>query len=113
MLRGPARALAFLAFGLFGAAAAAGQEGADMRLEDFGFVMRPATTPAQERRLKLLPPRKFVARTANGRRYYIYADPDYCKCAFVGGELAMKNYRDMVSPPPLAPATVGSAARRR
>ncbi len=108
MLKDPARVLAFLAFGLFAGAADAGQEGADMRLEDVGFVMRPATTPAQERRLKLLPPRKFVARTANGRRYYIYADPDYCKCAFVGGELAMKNYRDMVSPPPLAPATVGS-----
>jgi hypothetical protein len=107
MLKYPARIVTFLAFALLGGAAGAGQEGVDMRLEDVGFVMRPATTPAQERRLKLLPPRQFVARTANGRRYYIYADPDYCKCAFVGGELAMKNYHDLVSPPPLAPATVG------
>jgi hypothetical protein len=105
-----ARVLAFLVFGLFGGAAGAGQEGQDMKLEDVGFVMRAANTPAEVERLKLLPPRKFLSRTANGRRYFIYADPDYCKCAFVGNELAMKNYRDMVSPPPQAPMTMGSGS---
>ena len=50
-----ARVLAFLVFGLFGGAAAAGQEGKDMKLEDVGFVMRPANTPAQIDRLRLLP----------------------------------------------------------
>ncbi len=108
MLNVPARVLAFLAFGLLGGAAGAGQEGEDMKLEDVGFVMRPANTPAEVKRLKLLPPRKFLARTANGRRYYIYADPDYCKCAFVGNELAMKNYQNLISPPPQAPMTIGS-----
>jgi hypothetical protein len=106
MLKDRARVLALLFFGLFGGTAQAGQEGQDMKLEDVGFVMRPANTPAEVNRLKLLPPRKFIARTANGRRYYIYADPDYCKCAFVGDELAMKNYRDLISPPPQAPTTV-------
>lgn len=96
MSKGHARVLAVLVFGLFGGAAGAGQEGEDMKLEDMGFIMRPANTPAQVTRLKLLPPRKFVARTANGRRYYIYADPDYCKCAFVGNETAMKNYQNAV-----------------
>jgi hypothetical protein len=108
MLKDQVRVLAFLFFGLFGGAAGAGQEGEDMKLEDVGFVMRPANTPAEAKRLKLLPPRKFIARTANGRRYYIYADPDYCKCAFVGNELAMKNYQNLTSPPPQAPMTVGS-----
>ena len=79
-----------------------------MKLEDVGFIMRPANTPAEVKRLNLLPPRKFIARTANGRRYYIYADPDYCKCAFVGNELAMKNYQNLISSPPQAPMTVGS-----
>jgi hypothetical protein len=64
-----------------------------MRLEDMGFIMRPASTPAQMGRLRLLPARKFVARTKNGSRYYLYADPDYCQCLFVGNELAMKNYQ--------------------
>jgi hypothetical protein len=101
-----ARILAFLIFGLSGSAGAS-QEGRDMKLEDMGFVMRPANTPAQLERLRQLPPRTFVARNKNGRRYYLYADPDYCKCVFVGDELAMKNYRDLASPPPQAPMAIG------
>ena len=95
-----------LIFALSGAADA-GQEGQDMRLEDVGFVMRPANTAQQLERLKLLPPRTFVSRTKDGRRYYIYADPDYCKCVFLGNELAMKNYRDIVSPPAPPPMPLG------
>ena len=106
MLVRRARIVAFLIFGLSGGADA-GQEGRDMKLEDVGFVMRPAETPAQIERLRLLPPRTFIARAKNGRRYYLYADPDYCKCVFVGGELAMKNYQDMVSPLPQAPMAIG------
>jgi len=102
-----ARILAFLVFGLFGGTADAGQEGKDMKLEDLGFVMRPANTPAQLERLRLLPPRTFVARTKDGSRYYLYADPDYCKCVFLGNELAMKNYHDLVSPPPQPPMPLG------
>jgi hypothetical protein len=100
------RIAACLIFGLT-AGADAGQEGKDMRLEDMGFVMRPAGTAARMERLRLLPPRTFVARTKDGRRYYLYADPDVCRCIFVGDELAMKNYRDLVSPPPQAPMVIG------
>jgi hypothetical protein len=85
--------IAFLIFGLSGGADAS-QEGKDMKLEDMGFVMRAADTPAQIERLRQLPPRTFVTRSKNGRRYYLYADPDYCKCVFVGDETAMRNYRD-------------------
>jgi hypothetical protein len=87
--------------------AAAGQEGTDMKLEDMGFVMRPATTPAQMERLRMLPARKFVRRTNGERRYYIYADPDYCQCAFVGNELAMKNYQALALPPSAPPMATG------
>jgi hypothetical protein len=106
MLVEHARILAFLIFGLSGSAGAS-QEGRDMKLEDVGFVMRPANTQAQLERLRQLPPRTFVARNKNGRRYYLYADPEYCKCVFVGDELAMKNYQDLVSPPPQAPMAIG------
>jgi hypothetical protein len=106
MLISRARIVAFLIFGLAGGADA-GQEGQDMRLEDMGFVMRPADTAARIERLRLLPPRTFVARSKAGRRYYLYADPDYCKCVFVGDELAMKNYHDTVAPGPQAPMTIG------
>src|SRR5271154_6392949 len=106
MLAHQARIFAFLIFGLSGGADAS-QEGRDMKLEDMGFVMRPANTQAQLERLRQLPPRTFVARSKNGRRYYLYADPDFCKCVFVGDELAMKSYQDLASPPPLAPTAIG------
>jgi hypothetical protein len=106
MLVKHARILAFLFFGL-SSGADASQEGRDMKLEDMGFVMRPANTQAQLERLRQLPPRKFVSRSKNGQRYYLYADPDYCKCVFVGNELAMKNYQNLASPPPQAPTAIG------
>ena len=106
MLIRHARIVVLLIFGLSGVADAS-QEGSDMKLEDMGFMMRAADAPAQIERLRQLPPRTFVARSKNGRRYYLYADPDYCKCVFVGDETAMKNHRDLVSPPPQAPMAIG------
>ena len=68
-----------------------------MKLEDAGFTMRTADTAEKIRHAKMLPPRKFIARVKDGKRYYVYADPDFCKCVFVGSETAMKTYRDMVA----------------
>ena len=51
MLVRRARIVAFLIFGLSGGADAS-QEGKDMKLEDMGFVMRAADTPAQIERLR-------------------------------------------------------------
>jgi hypothetical protein len=104
-----AQVLAFLLFGFFGGDVSAqeAQEGKDMKLEDMGFIMRPANTPAQIERLRLLPPRTFVTHSKDGKRYYLYADPEFCKCVFVGDALAMKNYLAFVSPPPQAPMPLG------
>lgn len=71
------------------------QLAADMKLEDAGFVMRPANTAKELEHIKKLPARRFVARTKNGARYYLYADPDLCKCVFVGNAIAFEAYRDM------------------
>jgi len=101
-----AHLFAVVVFGLLGDVVAA-QEARDMKLEDVGFVMRPANTPQQLERLRLLPPRTFVARFTAGRRYYIYADPDYCRCVFLGGEMAMQNYRDLTTPPAPPPMPTG------
>ena len=87
--------LVLIAFAMFGTAAGA-QEVKDMDLEDSGFVMRPALTPQQLERVNLLPPHKFIARSKNGQRYFLYADPDLCKCVFVGNALAMANYQGLV-----------------
>lgn len=88
--------LAGIGFALSCNGAEAQQEAIDMHLEDTGFFMR-AVSPPQFGRLKALTPFKFVARTVGGRRYYLYADPDLCKCLFLGNEAAMQSYRDLVA----------------
>jgi hypothetical protein len=111
MFRLGLRVVAILVLALSGFAAAAqdgvNQESFDMKLSDFGFVLRAANTPEQMERLKRLPPRKFLARTQNGRRYYLYADPDYCQCVLVGNQVAMNNYSSYVSPGTAPPMPLG------
>ena len=79
------------------------QLGTEMKLTDAGFVMRIAKSPKQLERLKTIPARRLVARTKAGVRHYLYADPAGCQCVLIGDERAMRNYRDMVAPPPLPP----------
>ena len=93
-----------------------------MKLEDVGFTMREANTPEKMARLKRIPPRIFVPHRKNGQLYYVYADPDHCKCAFVGNQAAMQAYRDMVSlqrrlqqpdkSAPAAPMSLGKCSRK-
>jgi hypothetical protein len=73
------------------------QEGRDMKLEDAGFVMRSADTADKLQRLRRLPPRVFVSRRKGEQRYYLYADPDYCRCVFVGNAAAMQAFKDMAA----------------
>jgi len=88
--------LALFAFVLFGGAMpVTAQLATDMRLEDAGFVMRRADTPDKVARLRLIPPRQFVTRTGKNGRYYLWADPDTCKCVFVGGPGALQSFKDM------------------
>ncbi len=79
------------------------QLGTEMKLADAGFIMRVAKTPRQMERLRTIPARRMVARTKDGVRHYLYADPAGCQCVLIGNERAMTNYRAMVAPPPLPP----------
>ena len=101
---------AALAFAMLASVASAQQEAIDMHLEDVGFVMRAATDEQFERLKSSLRPRTFVARVVNGRRYYVYSDPNLCKCVFLGDEVAMQSYRNLLyaagsNAPNAAPAT--------
>lgn len=89
------RLFRLLAFGFLGVMPAEAQLATDMRLEDAGFVMRRADTPEKVARLRLIPPRQFVSRTGKNGRYYLWADPDTCKCVFVGGAGALQSFKDM------------------
>ena len=95
-------ALAGLALA-FAAAPAEAQLGTEMKLTDAGFVMRIAKSPKQLEHLRIIPARRLIARTKAGVRHYLYADPAGCQCVLIGDERAMRNYRDMVAPPPLPP----------
>lgn len=91
--------LLLVAGGCTGEAKAQTQRTVDRDLEQAGFVMRPADTPGKMKALQALKPRGFTTRVRQGVRYYIYADPFDCKCAFVGYQQAFDSYRDMRKPP--------------
>ncbi len=92
-----ARLLALLIFGFFCDPGAAGQEATDMHLRDAGFIVCVADTQTQIARLRTVPARKFLRRVKAGHPYYLYVDPDTCKCAFLGSEQAMQAYRNIAA----------------
>jgi hypothetical protein len=91
------RLTALLLLGFFCDPAVSGQEATDMKLEDAGFIVRVADTPATIARLKTVPARTFIRRVKAGRAYYMYVDPNLCKCVYLGNQDAMNNYRAMVA----------------
>jgi hypothetical protein len=82
-----------------GAGIAQAQLAIDRKLVDAGFTMRSVDTPKKMERARLLPHRRIVSRTKDGKLYYLYADVDYCKCVLVGNAQALQAYRDMALPP--------------
>jgi hypothetical protein len=60
-----------------------------------GFQMRAADTPARQAQLQSLPPLKMEMRAKDGDVVYTYADPDNCKCLWVGGPRQYQEYRKL------------------
>src|SRR4029453_2407796 len=60
-----------------------------------GFVMRPADTPESRAELPTLTPRKVVRHVRDGQAQYVYADPETCKCLYVGNEQQYQKYQDL------------------
>ena len=61
-----------------------------------GFVMLPADTPQRQQQIANLPPLEvsyYVGRT--GKLHYWMADPQYCKCMYLGSEQAYQRYEQM------------------
>jgi hypothetical protein len=98
LIMGCAAGAGLAAGAMFGSLVHAQQRALDRDLIAAGFTMRPADTAAKRERLRAIPPHRFAARTANGQRYYVYADPADCVCAFVGTQKALDAYRDMRKP---------------
>jgi hypothetical protein len=58
-----------------------------------GFTVRYADTPAKLAHLRRLPPDKLVTKQRGGKMYYVYADPNICRCAYVGTSEAYRAYQ--------------------
>lgn len=58
-----------------------------------GFTVKLADTPAKLANLKALPPLKMQTRTKDGNIVYSYADPDNCKCLYVGSPKEYQEYK--------------------
>ncbi len=64
-----------------------------------GFQKMVADSPAKAAHLEgLTPARRMVAHRRDGRLYYLYADPEVCKCLYVGTaeqyQLALEKRRE-------------------
>jgi hypothetical protein len=60
-----------------------------------GFVMRPADTAERQQRLAARPPYRLESHTKDGTVVYTYADPDGCKCLYVGGPNEYSEYQHL------------------
>jgi hypothetical protein len=61
-----------------------------------GFLMKLGDTPEKLASLRALPPRMLVPQSREGRLYYVYADPETCRCLYVGTEAQYQEYQRLV-----------------
>ena len=85
------------------------QQATGQLLISSGFNPIAATTPDMVARLMAFPAYQFVSRSKGGRRYYVYADPSGCTCAYVGGGAAMDKYRASFAALPADTLSSGSS----
>ena len=58
-----------------------------------GFHMKLGDTPEKLASLRALPTRRLVPNERDGRLYYVYADPEVCRCLYVGTEPQYQEYQ--------------------
>ncbi len=102
MTRSYARNIAWgLALGLLLSGCSAIQAGKVQSTEELlssaGFTVKPADTPEKLAHLKTMPPLKLVSRSRDGKLFYSYADPDGCKCLYVGGPKEYGEYQQLAA----------------
>jgi hypothetical protein len=87
-----ARPAIILAFALAGCA---GQEIANQEslLAAAGFRVEPADTTIRSAMMASLPPEQLVLVRRNGKPAWFYADPERCRCLYIGGQHAYDAYQ--------------------
>jgi hypothetical protein len=67
-------------------------------LTQAGFKVLPANTPERVAKLNTLTPYKVVPwKRKTGGTVYAYAEPDRCKCVYVGSPKQYARYRQLLS----------------
>ena len=97
------RRLAFVLLPAMLAAACASEQAEVQQTEQMlaaaGFRMQPADTPQRQAQLAATPPRQLLTQTlqVGGKPTagYIYADPDYCHCVYLGTPQAFQAYQQL------------------
>lgn len=64
-------------------------------LDAAGFQVKPADTPEELARLQTQTPRKVVRDVRDGQPRYVYADPETCKCSYVGDEQSYQKFQEL------------------
>jgi hypothetical protein len=81
-----------------------------------GFVEKPANTPARQSQLATLPPYEIQSQQIRaGGTYtvgYVYADPKYCHCLFVGNDRAYERHQRMAVEKKIADERLQAAEMR-
>ncbi len=60
-----------------------------------GFQMKLADSPQRRVNLQQLPPLEMVRKSNEGELFFVYADPKFCKCVFVGNQKAYQEYQKL------------------
>jgi uncharacterized protein YdbL (DUF1318 family) len=75
-----------------------------------GFQMKLADSPQKLTHLQTLTSQKLVPHARDGKVYYVYADPEFCKCMFVGNDAAYQKYQDLALKEKLSQERLNAAA---
>jgi len=62
-------------------------------LSQAGFRKLPADTPQKVAHMQTLPDKRLVSRTYQGKKYYVYSDPEGCKCVYIGDPAQYQSYQ--------------------
>lgn len=61
-----------------------------------GFAKKPADTPEKMARLRRVPLYEIAVRKGGSQPVYYYADPNYCRCIYLGNETSYQTYRRLL-----------------
>ena len=75
--------------------------------------VQPADTPEKLAHLQTLTPRKAVRDVRDGQPQYVYADPETCKCLYVGDEQRYQKFQELSLQKKIADEQLSAAQANR